>query len=1041
MTFVLGRRSSALRADITLLAAISAIVALFVLISAAAPRPAAAASPKITSCNTAISAMNKSLILIAKRRIAVRTAKAKGPKKVRRAKKQLKSAQKQGNKVRAAIKQHCLGQNGVGALDGQCSVSIIALEKSINLKYQRTLKYKKLKKAKGKKAKKRKRTMRTQLKKLDDQIKTQTSDFAKSCGGGSGAPTTPAGPAGPSGPTDTTPPGEVDIDVPGNTNNPTPPIVVTPPAGETDGYTECKLVRTDVDPDEVVIDWIKVVGSTFVIPNDLPDGTYVVTCRYVDGAGNVGPETSETFVIDTVAPNAPTITGPANTNDPTPTYTLDGAGEGEHYECKVGDGEYVVIDGSEFTPQLGEDGTYTITCIVVDAAGNESDPASVVVELDTTAPTGGPQIDVPGTTNDPTPEIKVDPPAGETGGQTECKLVRVVDGADVEIVGWTIVTGGVFIVPNGLEDGTYAVICRYFDEAGNEGPETREEFTVDTVAPGAPGVSGPAGPTNDTTPEITVTPAEDGGEIECRVNGGEWTPIDGATFNPTLGEGTNLIECRQVDDAGNAGEPGSTTVVVDTTAPGAPTVTGPSGATSDTTPSFNLGGAGAGETYECRVDGGEWVAVDGTVFTTGELTDGNHTVECRIVDQAGNTGETGSAGVEIDSSAPGSVTITAPAITNDTTPDISVVPSAPEPGGKIECKVDDGAFTVVTSPFTPTLTEGSHTITCRYVDSAGNTGPESSATVVVDLTPPSAINVTGPSGLTNDNTPTYSITGGNGGTYECKVDGGAWAAVTSPYTTAPLADGAHTVTCRAVDAAGNASAEVAKSITVDATAPVITVTDGTVKWDGTHVFNITSSETATLKCSIDGGTAAVVTSPWTTPVLANGTHTVSCTGTDAAGNVSVPVVKTFGVFKDPSVVSKSGGFQWGLACTGNSSINDVLGCPDQGLTITIPASPNGLTGDYLVDISGEIKSLCNMAGLGSTYTMRVLVDGASVASDSETAGVDLFCLNKKNLAASKLNLSLSSSTAHTIQISLASSAFLSILPQVSSSKLTVSIHH
>lgn len=1036
MTFVLGRRSSALRAEIILIAAISTIVALFMLFSAAVPQPAAAASPKITSCNTAISSMNKTLTLIAKRRIAVRTAKKGGAKKVRRAKKQLKSAQKQGNKVRAAIKQYCLGGGGVSAQDGQCSVSILALEKSINLKYQRTLKYKKLK-GKSKKAKKRKRTMKTQLKKLDDKIKAQTTDFAKACGG----PGAPAGPAGPSGPTDTTPPGEVEIDVDGNTNNPTPPITVTPPAGETDGYAECKLVRTDVDPDETVIDWTKVVGGTFVIPTDLPDGTYVVTCRYVDGAGNVGPETSETFVIDTVAPGAPTITGPTNTNDPSPTFTLGGAGEGEHYECKVNDGSYVVVAGSEFTPELGADGTYTVTCIIVDAAGNESDPTSVVVELDTTAPTGGPEIDGPGETNDPTPDIAVDPPAGETGGKTECKLVRVVNGVDTEIVGWTIVEGGVFTVPNGLEDGTYAVICRYFDEAGNEGPETREEFTVDTVAPGAPVVTGPSGPTNDVTPEITVTPSEPGGSVQCRVNGGAWIEITGNSFSPTLNEGSNLIECRQVDDAGNPSGNGSTTVVIDTTAPGAPTVTGPSGATSDTTPSFNLGGAGAGETYECRVEGDSWTVVAGSVFTTAPLADGNHNVQCRIVDAAGNTGDTGSATVEIDSAAPGSVTITAPAVTNDTTPDIAVVPSAPEPGGKIQCKVDGGSYAVVTSPFTPTLTEGSHTITCRYVDGANNNGPESSATVVVDLTAPSAINVTGPEGLTSDSTPTYTISGGNGGTYQCKVDGGSFAAVTSPYTTAALGDGAHTVACRSVDAAGNASATIIKSITVDATAPVIHVTDGTPKWDGTHVFNIASSEAATLKCSIDGGAAVVVTSPWTTPVLSNGTHTVSCTGTDAAGNVSNPVVKTFGVFKDPAVVSKSGGFQWGLACTGSSTLNDWLGCPDQGLTITIPANPNGLTGNYLVDISGEIKGLCNLAGLGSTYSLRLVVDGSAVASDSEWSGIDLLCLNKKNLAASKLNLSLAASTSHTIQISLASSAFLSVLPQVSSSKLSVSIHH
>jgi hypothetical protein len=304
------------------------------------------------------------------------------------------------------------------------------------------------------------------------------------------------------------------------------------------------------------------------------------------------------------------------------------------------------------------------------------------------------------------------------------------------------------------------------------------------------------------------------------------------------------------------------------------------------------------------------------------------------------------------------------------------------------------------------------------------------------------VTITGPSGLINDNTPTYTLGGGAGGSYQCKTDGGAYSAAVTPYTTAALSDGEHTITCRAIDAAGNTTAGVSKSVTVDTVTPTLTITDGTPRWDGKHDFTITSSEGNTaLQCKIDNGSYAAVSSPYTTPVLDNGSHTLTCIGTDAAGNATSPVVKAFGIFQDPVTVSKSGGFQWGVACTGNASLNALLGCPDDSLSIAIPANPNGITGNYLVDLSGQINGLCNLAGFGSTYTMFVLVDGVSVASNSAAAGIDLLCLNKKNLAAAITSLSLSSSSSHTIQLSLKSSAVLSILPQVSNSKLTASIHH
>lgn len=1006
--------------------------------------PVSVTKLKITTCDQAITGMNKTLTLIAKRRIELRTAKkSRNAKKVKRAKKLFKSAQKQGNDVRTAIKRLCLG-GGVNAQNAACSASITKLESLINLRYTRTLRYKKLKKPKSKskkvqaRYKKRKRAMKTQLKNLGNQIAAQTDTFAKACGGGSGTGTGVTGSGnGPSTPaTDTTAPGAVTITGPtGSTNDTTPTFLVTPPAGESGGKVECKTDNGN---------YVTVLGSGAVeyTTSELSDGTHTITCRYVDAAGNPGSETTVVVTIDTEAPGAPTIVGPTTTNSSTPEFTLSGAGEGETYECKLGeDGTYAAAT-TPHTVTVGAEGEYTLICRLIDEAGNEGTPASHTFTFDVSGSTSGPTIEVPGAgpggeTNDTNPEVIVTPPNGETGGYLECKLSG--SGYNGEYVNYTTVTSP-FNLPE-LPEGTYTITCRYVDEAGNPGEETSYTIVIDRTAPGAPTVTGPTGPTNDTTPSFTVTPAEAGGTVECKIDDGEFFAVNGSFIAPELSEGTHTVSCRQTDAAGNTGSEGEASVTIDTTAPGSVTIGGPTGATSDTTPSFNLSGAEPGDTYECKVDDGAFAATDST-FVTAVLSEGTHTITCHLVDEAGNVGPDTSVDVEIDSSAPGSVTITGPTgPTNDTTPTITI--DTDETDGHIECKIDDGEYVTVTSPWTlPELSEGTHTVTCRNVDGAGNPGAETTIMIVIDTTAPSAITVNGPSGLTNTATPSYTITGGQpDGTYQCKVDGGSFANVGSTYTTSTLSQGAHTVTCQAIDAAGNTTAPVVKNITVDTVAPTLTITNGAPRWDGTHEFNFGLSEAGTIKCGIDGAAATAVTSPYITGVLATGTHSISCTATDAAGNVSAPVVKSFGVFKDPAVTSRTGGFQWGIACTGSALLNWALGCPDDTLTVTIPANPNGLTGNYQVDLTGEIKRLTSVLGLGSKYTMFISVDGTSVASDSETVLFDLFGLFAADLSATKTNLTLSASTAHTIKLSLKTSSFISVLPSAQSSKLSVSIHH
>ena len=105
----------------------------------------------------------------------------------------------------------------------------------------------------------------------------------------------------------------------------------------------------------------------------------------------------------------------------------------------------------------------------------------------------------------------------------------------------------------------------------------------------------------------------------------------------------------------------------------------------------------------------------------------------------------------------------------------------------------------------------------------------------------------GPSGPTNDATPTFEFSSDEpGSSFECRVDGGPWAACTSPKTTSPRADGSHIFRARATDSAGNRDATPAtRTFTVDTAPPDTEIdfgpVDGAVLTDSNQNFSFSSA--------------------------------------------------------------------------------------------------------------------------------------------------------------------------------------------------------
>jgi Tfp pilus assembly protein PilP len=559
-----------------------------------------------------------------------------------------------------------------------------------------------------------------------------------------------------------------------------------------------------------------------------------------------------------------------------------------------------------FTPEVAlAEGAHALSATVITEAGGESAPTPAFdFHLDTSAPekpgTGGEghgigeviddvgaiqgPIENGGSTDDSTPTFNGTGEPGDT--------VHVYDQGGL--------LGSVEVKPDGswsftpppLVNGEHQVTVVIEDPAGNRSePSDPWVVIVDTQAPDVPSIGGvyddvgnvtgalaSGDSTDDTQPTFSgqaeagsIVSIYDGeqklGEVEADENG-NWS------FTPEepLTEGEHSFTVRAQDAAGNLSEPSAPwEVVIDTTAPTKPgtdgeglgisgviddqgPIQGPienGGITDDTTPTFNGTGEPGdtiiirdGEQEIGRVEIGE----DGTwSFTPDEpLGEGEHAINVIIQDKAGNQSEPSDPWVvTVDTQSPdapsiGGVFDDAGAVTGelasgDVTDDAQPTFSGQAEAGSIVSIYDgeqklgevvadeNGSWSF--APEEP-LAEGGHSFTVRAQDAAGNLSePSASWDLVIDTQAPDAPSIGGvfddvgevtgalASGdATDDQRPTLSgqaeagsivsIFDGEQKLGEVLADeNGSWTFTPEE----PLADGQHSFTVKAVDAAGNVS--------------------------------------------------------------------------------------------------------------------------------------------------------------------------------------------------------------------------------------------
>jgi hypothetical protein len=137
------------------------------------------------------------------------------------------------------------------------------------------------------------------------------------------------------------------------------------------------------------------------------------------------------------------------------------------------------------------------------------------------------------------------------------------------------------------------------------------------------------------------------------------TGTSAASYTPVsaLSAGTHTLYVQEQDLAGNWSAAGSFAIIIDTTPPSFPVVSG-SSLTGSSKPTWTWasGGSGGNGTYRYRIDNSDLTAQPTTTLKTftpaSDLTDGTHTLYVQEQDDAGNWSASGQFATRIDLTPP-----------------------------------------------------------------------------------------------------------------------------------------------------------------------------------------------------------------------------------------------------------------------------------------------------------------------------------------------------------------------------------------------------
>jgi LPXTG-site transpeptidase (sortase) family protein len=331
-----------------------------------------------------------------------------------------------------------------------------------------------------------------------------------------------------------------------------------------------------------------------------------------------------------------------------------------------------------------------------------------------------------------------------------------------------------------------------------------------------------------------------------------------------------------------------------------------------------------------------------TTFTTSVLISGSHNITASY---SGDPDYFVSVSAVLVQVVIPDTTISAnpPDPDSDTTPVFTF--TSPDPAATFQCRMDGGVFTACISgdTFGP-LTAGPHTFEVRAVNTSNTPDPTpASYTWTVDLTAPDTIINSNPPAVTNilDAAFTFSSAAVDLASFECQLDGGGFAACTTPLNYTGLTPGSHTFQVRAVDNVGNVDPSPATyTWVIDLAYPVVLFNGNTIPGqDSVFRLGPTKFQVAFSKDLKNDGSVGAANLKANYILVEDGVNgifdTLSCIGGLVADDVVIPMtIPTFnnnggpGPFIATSTVN--GGVRlpdgvYRLFVCGTTSIEDLAG--------------------------------------------------------------------------------------------------------------------
>ena len=637
--------------------------------------------------------------------------------------------------------------------------------------------------------------------------------------------------------------------------------------------------------------------------SSLTNGTLTLQVKLTDAAGNEGVLAVDTIVKESTPPSGFSVSfdqDPVNSSNETAiSFTFASAEVGTTYNYSIDDtnGATSAITGNgtiaTSTDQISgidvsnlDDDTLTLTVYLTDTYGNQGSNVTDTVIKDTTLPNGY-SVSIDNTYINSTNETAMSFTfTSAEVGATYNYSIDDTNGATSAITGsGTIATAtdqisGIDV--SGLDDDTLTLTVYLTDSYENQGSNTTDTVTKETVVPSGYSVSfdqDPVTSANDTGVSFTFASAEVGTDYAYSISDGSNQVTGSGTIATAtdqisgidvsgLGDGTLNLSVTLTDTAGNEGTAATDSTTKEATPPVGYSVSFDQGwviSSNETSISFTFSSAEVGVAYNYSIDdtngGTSAITGSGTIATATEqisgldvsgLDDDTLTLTVYLTDTYGNQGNNVTDTVKKDTVVPSgySVSIDSSYINSTNETEMSFTFASAEVGATYHYSIDDtngttpavtGSGTIATATDQVSgldvsgLDDDTLILTVYLTDSAGNQGSNTTDTVTKETLVPSGYTVSldqDPVTSANDTALSFTFASAEVGTaYAYSISDGS-SQVTGSGTIATatdqisvidvsgLADGTLNLSVTLTDTAGNVGTVATDNTTKETTPPI-----------------------------------------------------------------------------------------------------------------------------------------------------------------------------------------------------------------------------